>query len=56
MIETIFFSFVLISLAIAGLAMGVLFKRPALRGSCGGIACVKSAKCAGCKNSKEHVK
>ena len=55
MIETVIFSFVLIGMAVAGLAIGIMFNRPALRGSCGGIACIKTAKCSGCKFAKEHT-
>jgi uncharacterized protein len=31
-------TFIIIVLAIAGMAVGVIFGRPAIRGSCGGIA------------------
>ena len=33
----------------AGLATGVLLGRAPLRGSCGGITCVKGAACAACE-------
>ena len=35
-------------LAIGGLALGVILGRPPIRGSCGGLACIKGANCAGC--------
>jgi len=33
-----FISFVIMVLAVAGMAVGVIFGRPAIKGSCGGIA------------------
>ncbi len=35
-------------LAIGGLAVGVMFGRAPIGGSCGGIACIKGADCAAC--------
>ncbi|MCW3781731.1 hypothetical protein [Defluviimonas salinarum] len=32
----------------AGLAVGILAGRRPLKGSCGGVACLKGAACAGC--------
>lgn len=37
-------SFIVILAAIAGMAIGVMFGRPAIKGSCGGIA----GECAHC--------
>lgn len=37
-------SFIVIALAIAGMAIGVMFGRPAIKGSCGGVA----GECAHC--------
>jgi hypothetical protein len=56
MFESIIFTFAVLIFAIAGLAIGVFFKRPALRGSCGGIACVESAKCVGCPHASGDIK
>ena len=33
-----------------GLALGQIFGRPPVKGSCGGLACMKTTKCAGCAN------
>ena len=37
-------TFIIIVLAIAGMAIGVIFGRPAIKGSCGGVA----GKCPHC--------
>lgn len=36
-------------LAAAGLAVGLVFGRGPVEGSCGGLACIKGASCAGCR-------
>jgi hypothetical protein len=45
-----------IGIAIAAMAVGVIFKRPCLRGSCGGAAVLgpdgKKLSCATCPNRK----
>ncbi|MCR8725533.1 (Na+)-NQR maturation NqrM [Frigidibacter sp. ROC022] len=38
-----------IALTFLGLSLGVLFGRPPIKGSCGGLACVPGAACAGCR-------
>ena len=39
--------------SVAGLATGVLLGRAPLRGSCGGVACVKGVGCAACETHRE---
>ncbi len=41
-------TFVLVSLALIGLALGVLMGGKPLEGSCGTAHCTKIMKCAGC--------
>jgi hypothetical protein len=41
-------TFLLVLLAITGLALGVLMGRKPLEGSCGTAHCTKIMKCAGC--------
>lgn len=45
---TFLITFALIVLAIAGLSLGVIFGRGAIKGSCGGLACIPDACCAAC--------
>lgn len=37
-------------LAAAGLAIGLILGRGPIEGSCGGLACIKGASCAGCRS------
>ncbi|MEC5324907.1 (Na+)-NQR maturation NqrM [Aurantimonas sp. A3-2-R12] len=46
---TFLLAFAIILLAIAGLALGVMFGRMPLRGSCGGLSCIKDAECGACR-------
>jgi hypothetical protein len=50
---------VLFGLAVAAMAVGVMFKRPCLRGSCGGPAVAgpdgEKLSCATCPNRKRGI-
>lgn len=39
---------VIILLAVGGLALGSFFGRGPIKGSCGGMACLKDVACEGC--------
>lgn len=41
-------TFGLFLLAFAGLAVGAIFGRAPLKGSCGGLSCIPGADCAAC--------
>ncbi len=47
--ETMILSLGLIMLSIVGLGIGVILGRPPIKGSCGGLSCIKGTDCAGCK-------
>lgn len=44
----------LMLLSVAGLAVGLLFGRAPIRGSCGGLACDDGANCEACGRKKGH--
>ena len=44
--ETFILAFILILLAVAGLAVGVMFGRAPIKGSCGGLSCAGDGACA----------
>lgn len=48
--ETILLAIVVVGLAVIGLSVGVLFGREPIKGSCGGLNCIKHADCAACAN------
>ena len=50
---TFILTLVIILASIAGLATGVLLGRAPLRGSCGGIACIKGVGCAACQTHRD---
>lgn len=50
--ETIVFSIVIMGCAVLALSIGVLFGRQPIKGSCGGLDCIKGADCAACPNRK----
>lgn len=47
--ETFLFTFAIFLIAIGGLAIGVMAGRAPIKGSCGGLACVKGIDCGVCK-------
>lgn len=47
--ETILFTFGILLLSICGLAIGTMFGRAPVAGSCGGISCIKGVDCGACK-------
>lgn len=47
--ETVLFAFVILLISICGLALGTMFGRAPIAGSCGGLACVKGIDCGACK-------
>lgn len=48
--ETILVAIILVALAMTGLALGVIFGRGEIKGSCGGVAC--QGACHACPNAK----
>ncbi|MDH3236078.1 MAG: hypothetical protein OEQ29_21355 [Alphaproteobacteria bacterium] len=51
---TFVLTLVIVLASVAGLATGVLLGCAPLRGSCGGVACVKGGGCAACQ-THQHV-
>jgi len=50
--STFILAFTIILLAIGGLAIGVVFGRPPLKGSCGGVSCIKGVDCGTCRAAR----
>lgn len=48
--STFILSLGIVLLAISGLAVGIIFGRPPIKGSCGGLACIKDIDCSVCPN------
>lgn len=59
LVGTFLLALVLIAVGVAAMAIGVLFRRPCLRGSCGGPAVTSATgerlSCADCPNRHEHA-
>ncbi|MGI9408900.1 MAG: hypothetical protein ACR2OV_02420 [Hyphomicrobiaceae bacterium] len=49
---TIILSIVIVLLAAGGLAVGLLFGRAPIKGSCGGLACRNDTGCEGCSRHR----
>ncbi|WP_372841092.1 (Na+)-NQR maturation NqrM [Phaeovulum sp.] len=47
---TFLITFGLVLLAVAGLAVGAIFGRAPIKGSCGGLSCIPGADCDACPN------
>jgi uncharacterized protein len=51
--QTFLFSLFFILISVAGLAVGILFRREPLRGGCGSVSCLKGAACGACQRAGE---
>ena len=49
---TVILSIVVVLLAAGGLAVGLLFGRAPIKGSCGGLACRHGTGCEGCSRHR----
>lgn len=47
--ETLIFAFGILLVSMCGLALGVMSGRKPIKGSCGGLACVKDIDCGACR-------
>lgn len=45
-------TFGLVLCAIAGLGIGTFFGRAPIKGSCGGLSCIRGTDCAACPNAE----
>ncbi len=52
----IFLALGIVSLALLGLGLGSLLGRGPIKGSCGGMACLKDIACEGCPHRKAEEK
>ena len=46
--ETVFLAVIVVCLSVLGLAAGAIMGRGPVKGSCGGLACIKGVDCAAC--------
>ncbi|WP_127142966.1 (Na+)-NQR maturation NqrM [Pelagibacterium montanilacus] len=51
--ETVILTLVIVLLSVAGLALGVIFGREPIKGSCGGLACLKDVDCSICPHHRK---
>lgn len=49
---TVLFALIIVPLSVGGLGLGVLLGRTPLRGSCGGLPCIKD--CEACSNHRKE--
>ena len=56
MLEMFLISLIVVSLAIAGMAVGVIFSNKKLKGSCGGLGPVMGEDCLFCEKKNECEK
>lgn len=52
--ETLIFTFAIFLLAMAGLAIGAMAGRAPIKGSCGGLACIKNVDCGACGRRRQQ--
>jgi hypothetical protein len=50
----IFLVLIIVLLAVLGLGLGSVFGRGPVKGSCGGMACIKDIACEGCPHRKSE--
>ncbi len=50
--EIFILTLVIILVSLGGLAIGVMTGREPLKGSCGGLACLKNVDCSACRQRK----
>jgi hypothetical protein len=49
---TFILALLIIIVSLLGLALGVLFSRSPIAGSCGGLSCVTKSQCVGCTKNQ----
>ncbi len=54
--HTILVSLVIFPLSVGALAVGLLFGRPPIKGSCGGVACRLGLECDGCRHPGKETR
>ncbi len=49
---TLVFAFAILLVSMGGLALGVMAGRKPIKGSCGGLACMKDIDCGACRGKR----